>query len=285
MSGRVLRAVLMTVLLVVGPALALPGTADAPAPPARDGVGAGLTASRAFKWGKSLWDYAWEYGESLSSGPHRGTGPKDGWWQDASDGTGRAVKWGGGVQLESAGNRRPWAGDHGTTTLTLQDESASRGRWEVRHRTDVEEGSATPYRDLIQLVPADGGCARSITIAEINPNGDTITIAANAGGSAWTRTFDGYPQGREHPRNYAVEVTAKKITWFVNGKVVGTLANSAAIPTEAMTVRLGLVGGDADQEMNHTTMIFDWVRGWDLKKGEKPPKGPALEPGTYDDAC
>ncbi|HYG92927.1 MAG TPA: family 16 glycosylhydrolase [Nocardioides sp.] len=283
MTGRFARGAAVTALLVLGPALAAPGVAEAPGS-ARDGAGASQTASQKYGWGKSLWDFAYQYGESLSDPPHRGTDRKHGSWTESTDGSGRAVKWGGGLQIESSGQRRGDPGDHGTASLTLHDQPETYGRWETRHRSDAIESSDQPYRDLIQLVPAGGGCDHTITIADLDPNGETVTIAVNAGGQSWKRTFKGYEQGRDFPRNYGVEVTKKKISWFIDGKVVGTLTDKAAIPKDPMTVRLSLAG-EGSTERNHTTLLFDWVRGWDLAKGKNPPKGPAVKAGSYDDAC
>ena len=53
---------------------------DGEAPTSRGGQ----TAAKINKWGVSLWDFAWTYGESLTSKPARGTDRK-GWWLDSSD--------------------------------------------------------------------------------------------------------------------------------------------------------------------------------------------------------
>lgn len=280
-----LRLALMVLLLVVGPATLAPGTADTP----QRAVGGGRTAGLTWGWGKAQWDFAWEYGESLSSRPYRGTDIRHGRWVETTDGTGRAVKTGGGVQLQSGPFPNRAAPDRGTTRLTLQDQPARVGRWEIKFRSDQQESNATPYTVLIELVPAspsDYHCgAQNVTIARIDPDGSTMRIGVNAGGQQWTRSLGGLPQGRAYERNYAVEVTSSRITWLLDGRVIGSVADRAALPKVPMTVRLSLVGGPETQEMNKTLAIFDWVRGWGLDRGKRLPAGTALERGTYADAC
>lgn len=278
-----LRLGLMVLLLVVGPATLAPGTADGPRRPSGGG-----TAGATWGWGKAQWDFAWEYGESLSSRPYRGSDIRHGRWAETTDGTGRAVKTGGGVQLQSGPFPNPAAPDRGTTRLTLQDQPATVGRWEVKVRTDQQERGATPYTVLIELVPvapSEGGCARTVTIARIDPDGSTVGIGVDGGGRRWTRQLGGLSQGRAHERNHAVEITRSRITWLVDGRVVGSVGDRAALPTAPMTVRLSLVGGPETQEMNKTLAIFDWVRGWDLDRGRRLPTGPALTEGPDPAAC
>lgn len=285
---RLLRLALLVGLLVAGPAVVAPGLADAPT--AARGVGASPTASQRYHWGERLYDFGWVFGQSLTSPPGAGREPDQGRWLDASDGTGRAHIRGGGLELASSPNGIEGGdGDHGTTSATLRDQPARFGRWEIRHRSLPFESADASYRVRIELVPddpADHACGgRTITVAETNPNGSTVRIGVNApDGRSWTRSIGGLPQGKDYPRNYGLEVRKGRITWFVNGQVVGTVRNRAAIPKVPMTVRLSLVG-DGHREMNSTEALFDWVRGWDLAKGELPPTGPALQAGTFEPDC
>lgn len=285
-----LRLALMVALLVLGPATLAPGAADAPH--RARGVGQSPTAGTTWGWGKAQWDFAWEYGESLSSRPYRGTDIRRGRWVETTDGTGRVVKYGGGLEFHSGPYYRPNQAtpDRGTTRLTLHDQPARLGRWEIRFRSDQKERNATPYTVLIELVPAAADqyhCgAQNVTIARINPDGSTVGIGVNAlaGRRSWSRNITGLRQGREYARNYAVQVAGSRITWLIDGRVVGSVGDRAAIPKVPMTVRLSLVGS-GDREMNKTLLLFDWVRGWGLDRGRRLPTGGALTRGTYPGGC
>lgn len=284
-----LRLAVMVALLVVGPATLVPGSADAPGA-AR--LAPSQTAGTAWGWGMALWDFAWEYGESLASRPYRGSDIKRGRWVESTDGTGRVVKYGGGLEFHSGPYHRPHqaAPDRGTTRLTLADQPARFGRWEVRFRSDQKERGAAPYEVLLELVPEGTGpdeCGdQSVTIARIDPDGSAVRIGAHDATAqrSWTRTVSGLRQGRSFARNYAVQVTKGRITWFVDGKVVGSTSAGAAVPRRPMTVRLSMIG-QGDREMNKTLLLFDWVRGWDLRRGKRLPAGPELAEGGYSGAC
>ena len=280
-TGFAVRLVALATALVVGPAAIAPGTAEAPGVVAR--AGDGTTAARQYQWRTMQWDFAWEFGESLGSPPYRGADINGGKWIDHSNGTGRVAKSGGGMEFRSGrySARVPYA-DHGDTWVTLEGKPARLGRWELRARSDVLEKQFADYRFVIELIPEDPAgydCgAHNLTIARITPGtGASVSIGVNAGTAAWTKTLSGYdrPDGA-----YAVQVTNRAITWFVDGKAVAALLSSAAIPQVPMTVRMRLEGKGAT-EMNDTAVKLDWVRHYDLNKGKRAATGTRLDKGTY----
>jgi hypothetical protein len=284
-----LRAAVAAAALVVGPAALAPGTAEAPTSThAAQRAGDGATAGQKFAWRAMLWDYAWEFGESLDSRAYRGTSRGGGEWEEYTDGSGRVVKYGGGVEFHSGVIRNKLdAPDHGTTMLTLHDKGLQQGRWEIKERSE-RSADLTPgkdYRFVIELVPEDGSdaCANNIRIAEISPGNGTVTIGAKSAGGSWARTVSGYPQSTSNGYAYGLEITGKRITWFLNGQVIGSLGASAARPKVPMTVRMRLVGADRQVEMNKSVVKIDWVRGYNLKRGKVPPTTPAVRTGSY--AC
>jgi hypothetical protein len=250
-------------------------------------TGAATTASQTHGWAPSLWDFAWEYGESLTSPPARGTARK-GRWIDASDGTGRAAKHNGGLMLDSQ-PERSGDGDHGTTWVTLQGAETAYGRWEAKLRLRTWESGARDYNAVIELVPARAGdyrCgAQNITVADVPVGGSTVGVGvkALAKNRQWTRTL----RFRDHEdaTAFAVEVTKRHISWFMNGRVIGTVKSRAAVPDVPMTLRLSLVGGGPGQEMNKTQFISDWQRGFSLDRGRQVTNGNRLKAGTHDGGC
>ena len=112
---------------------------------------AAATAAGTYKWGESLWDFAWERGQSLTSRPSRGS-DRQGWWLDRSTGLGRAALHNGGLLLDS---QRDWSGpgDFGTTSATLHDNARRYGRWEAKMRFKRLETGARNYTARIELIP------------------------------------------------------------------------------------------------------------------------------------
>lgn len=272
---------------------------DAPAPSGGNGDVKTATAAEVFGWRPALWDFAWVAGESLSSPPYRGKGPLVGWWLDTSTGTGRAAKHNGGLELDSqranidddATCRRQHEATEclsvGTTAATLQGLDRSTGRWEVRVRTKSTDHSRQDFQTAVELVPAaDPGCAgQTITIGQMTAHGDgmRIGVRSSRAGKQWSRTVP-LPGVNNVSMTIAVEVSRKRISWFHNGRVVGSLRNRAAVPGVPLTLRLAQVG-DGEEEMNRTQTIFDWMRGFDLDRGKVVTKGPRLTGSAFSGSC
>lgn len=291
--GRVVCGALLVVLLVGG-TLVLPGTAgDGGAERTAQRAGVPATpASQKYRWQPSLFDFAWEYGESLTDRPGRGT-KRQGGWLDATTGSGRAARHNGGLMLQSKyGVVAPsdaGPGDHGTTSITLEGNAQAFGRWEVRAATWGWSDPGRHYLTRIELVPEDDpDCrARSITVAELERGSSTTRFGAYApaGRRAWTGSRSGIRQGqRTDAHSYAVEVGKKHVTWFVDSRPVGTVRSRAAVPGTPLTLRISLVG-DGTAEMQHTYTIMDWVRAFSLERGTQVRSGRALRSGTHRLAC
>ena len=277
--GFALRLAALATALVIGPATLAPGTAEAPIASAR--ASDGVTAAQRYGWGVMQWDFAWEFGESLDSRPYRGADIKSGRWVEHTDGTGRVVKYGGGIEFHSGDSRFKQVGpDSGTTMLTMREQPAKVGRWEIRERSDRSETGKPNYRFVIELVPDDltaDACRQNILIAEVRPGDDSLRIGASAGATRWTKTFQGYPQRND---NYAfgLQIKGGRITWFANGKAIASLGAKAALPPGPMTLRMRLVG-DGAKEMNKSIVKVDWARGYDLTRGNRVPSGASLNQG------
>ncbi|MEQ6902351.1 hypothetical protein [Nocardioides sp. YIM 152588] len=258
---------------------------------------AGTTASLTHAWAPANWDFAFEYGESLSDKPFRGT-DRRGSWTEYSTGSGRAAKENGGLQLESKFSPFPRPanagdGDHGTTAVTLKGNPRTYGRWEVRIRPwtaaaprDERGGNYRVRAELVPAKPRLRACgARSIVIADMTPYKSKVRFGAATpkGRQAWTgtrRNIKVYGM----PRAYAVEVAADHISWFIDGRVVGTLKNTDAIPDVPLTLRISLVG-KGQKEMDHTYAIMDWMRGFDLARGNQIRKGAPLKATRNTASC
>ncbi len=295
-KGFAVRLAVLATAFVVGPATLAPGTAEAPdaATALVKAKAGGTTAAQQYRWGDLQWDYAWEFGESLSSQAYRGKRFAGGSWTDHSTGTGRVVKYGGGLEFHSGEVTQAFkAPDFGTTTLTLEGKPAQRGRWELRERIHLypkqDAAGGEAYTFVAELIPEDPAlydCGRhNITIARAEIGASSVRVGANAGNKAWSRSIGGFGRGEADDRLYGIQVAKRRITWFIDGRAVASLRAPAAIPKIPMTVRMRLLG-KGSTEMKKTDVRIDWVRQYDLKRGNKTPKGQGLgKPQPYGGDC
>jgi hypothetical protein len=247
-------------------------------------------ASQNYGWGPALFDFAWEFGESLTSGPYRGTRRKGG-WLDTSSGTGRANHINGGVGLDSQYGARGGPGDVGTTRLTLNGNAQTYGRWEIRMRSLSKEANAPggDFEVKMELVPdraSDYKCgAQNITIAEYRIHDRAVRVGANAlaDNRSWTYTKKSVSlENASH--NFGVEVAKDHITWFLDGRPIASVKSKAAVSDVPLTLRLSLEG-DGSAEMNRTRSIYDWQRAWPIGPGKHVTQGAKLQTGTHDASC
>ena len=239
--------------------------------------GASATASGRYGWKPILWDYTWEAGQSLSSPADAGTS-RQGWWQEYADGAGRVSRQNGGLYLDSQRNNGGGPGDFGTTRATLMDSALAYGRWETRLRLKSAESSDADFKVLVELVPdrpEDYACGRrNITLAEVYAHSNTMTFGVKADSLQWSATRR-IPSLIHSSPAIAVEVAKGHITWFWDGKPIGTVRSRAAVSDVPMTLRFSLVGDQAT-ERNQTGVVSDWQRGFALGKGKQVLKGPRL---------
>lgn len=250
----------------------------APAPVAARASGAAsATASSRYGWYPTLWDYTWEAGQSLTSPPDVGS-VRSGWWRDYSDGAGRVSRQNGGLYLDSQRNNAGGPGDFGTTRATLVGASQAYGRWETRLRLKSAEATAQDFTVLVELVPErpeDYACGRrNIVLAQVAAHSSTLSFGARNDTRQWTgsRTV---PSLVHTSPAVAVEVAPDHVTWFWDGRAIGTAKGRDVASGVPMTLRFSLVG-DQVTEHNQTGVVSDWQRGFALDRGTQVRSGPAL---------
>ncbi|MBA2445105.1 MAG: hypothetical protein H0V49_07225 [Nocardioidaceae bacterium] len=240
-------------------------------------AGASATASSRYGWYPTLWDYSWEAGQSLTSPADLGTS-RNGRWQEYADGAGRVSRQNGGLYLDSQRSNAGGPGDFGTTRATLMDSALAHGRWEARLRLKSAESSDADFKVLVELVPdrpEDYACGRrNITLAEVYAHSDTMTFGVKADARQWSATRSIASLIHSSPA-VAVEVAKGHITWFWDGKPIGTVRSRAAVSDVPMTLRFSMVG-DQTTERNQTGVHSDWQRGFALGKGKQVLNGPSL---------
>jgi hypothetical protein len=184
----------------------------------------------------------------------------------------------GGLYLDSQRNNAGGPGDFGTTRATLRDAARPYGRWEVRLRLKTAEATAQDFRVLVELVPdrpEDYACGRrNIVLAEVAAHSSTMSFGARADTRQWTGTRR-IPSLVHTSPAVAVEVAKGHITWFWDGRPIGTVKGRAAVSDVPMTLRFSLVG-DQLAEHNQTGVVSDWQRGFALDRGRQVVSGPKL---------
>ncbi len=71
----------------------------------------------------------------------------------------------------------------------------------------------------------------------------------------------------------AVEVARDHITWFWDGRPIGTVKGGDAVSDVPMTLRFSMVG-DQVTEHNQTGVVSDWQRGFAIDRGKQVRSGP-----------
>lgn len=242
------------------------------------------TAMERYGWGRPLWDYAWDRGQDLDAPPTRGTRLR-GRWSATSDGTGRATQFNGGLFLQSKLEHLGY-GDLGTTTATMSGAARTTGRWEFRLQGYEWETDGRPYEVRVELVPLGAqlsSCSPEgilVAGATMDRPGLQLGVRARSRDVAWTRTDSRFEIGIT-PINVAVEVARDHVTWYVDGRPVGSL--KGAWSGARLVPRLSLVGVQA--EMNGSQLVSDWQRGWTLEHGKQVRSGPALARTSYAASC
>ena len=179
----------------------------------------------------------------------------------------------------------------GSLGVTLRGHDRARGRWEIRLRGTRFEVGRTDYTVAAELVPADPAeqhCgAQNIGFASFRPEVDRSA-------SFHVRTLPDHEftsvQRRLNLTNgywhtYAVQVTGRRIAWFVDGVARAVDNRPEALSGIPLTLRLQLqaVPGEA---MNRSRLQVDTVRYFTLQTpSKKAVRGELPVAGTYADAC
>ena len=240
-----------------------------------------VSAGSTFKWGNPVENYSWESGESIAP------------WTEYSDGTGRVTNYIAMLTLDSGLQDGRFRG-FGDISSTLGTAGHAYGRWEMRVRAPIFPVAGASigknYGVRLQLVPAGSSptydCSDAITLGQFDGYGSTTTIGANNGTDSWTTTIPGAQRNRDNWHTYAVEVTPKRISWFIDAKVVATVDNAAAVTGQSLVPRLALDGAGDGVWMNHTKLTADWVRYFSLDRPDaRSTSAPAPTKGAFSGSC
>ncbi|MFC4784898.1 hypothetical protein ACT8ZV_10500 [Nocardioides sp. MAHUQ-72] len=260
-------------LTVLGGAAALalslvPGASTPPALAHHAGSSPGpVNAQSTFKWGVPQWQDEFEY-----SGTKR-------YWHVSGRGNVRPQH--GMLTLNT--------GRHGDTRALLDRKGHATGRWEIRLRSHRFQTGARNYRVRTELVPArnrDQHCgARNVSLEKYATGGRRAHFyIRNLPG----REFSAHKRldlSNDRWHTFGVEVTHRRISWFVDAHVIRSERRPKALSGVPFTVRFSM---DAPRgaRMNQSRMQMDWLRYFDLHRpNQKSVKAPPTTRGRYAGAC
>lgn len=223
-------------------------------------------AGTVFKWGKPKW------GDEFEHGPLR----KD--WVASKQGR---------VKTQSGMLTLIASGKNTKVTAAANSVKARYGRWEARVRVREVNHHGDRYRVYWELIPTGSfKCgAKSIVLASYKSQDKRVTGAVRVppSGQYSYRKRLALHQGWFH--TYAIEITKKRITWFVDTKVVRVEKRPDALRGIEYRPRFRIQGGEK-KRYRTTWMQMDWVRHYDLSRpNAKPIRGPRMTKGEYKDPC
>jgi len=181
------------------------------------------------------------------------------------------------------------AGRHAGTIKVWPDHHAARtGRWEARIRPFERSRSGVRYQLTWELVPASGRdrCgANAIVLARYQPGDRRVT------GSVRTLPNNSFTYSRARDlRNrawhtYAVEITKRHISWFVDTQVVRTETRPAALSGIRYRPQFVLQAAPG-KRMRPTWLQADWVRYYTLQRHDaRSIAAPKMHKAAYLHGC
>lgn len=207
--------------------------------------------------------------------------PLDDQWEVAGNGTAGTQH--GMLTLDST--RR------GSLGVTLRGHDRDRGRWEIRLRGTRFETGRADFTVAAELVPAgqqDQHCgAQNIGFASFRPEVDSTARfhLRNLPDLEYTSVKRRMNLTNGYWHTYAVQVTTKRIAWFVDGVARAVENRPEALSGIPLTLRLQLQAVPGEP-MNRSRLQVDTVRYFTLATpSKKPVRGPLPVLGTYADAC
>jgi hypothetical protein len=253
-------ALALTLGLSMSPAIA-------PAQAHHAGVPGPIHAGNTYGWGKAPVDY-------------RFVGPlKHSQWQVKGPGAVRNQH--GMLTLNTA--------KRGTVSATQVTRGHAVGRWEIRLRSRQYATGHQDYRVMTELVPAGNRpehCgANNIALEAYQPGRTMVShyIRSRPDHRYFARKGLGLHNDQWH--TFAVEVTRKRISWFVDAHVISTEKRDDALTGVPFAVRFTMQGVEG-KRMNQSRMQMDWLRYWTLRKpNTKSTKAPQTTLGTFAGAC
>lgn len=159
------------------------------------------------------------------------------------------------------------------------------GRWETRQRTTQDNHAGRPYHAVTALIP--GGSqpyhcgAMDLDYAEYDIGAPVYVFLHNLPDR---QHYLAVTHDTTQWHTYALEVTPRGVSWYVDGRVVVTDRDPRIVSHRLLAPNFQL---DAYQPggLNLGTLEVDWTRYYPLSAGSSLPPAPAPLRGIYNGAC
>ena len=179
----------------------------------------------------------------------------------------------------------------GSIGVTLRGHDRDRGRWEIRLRGTRFETGHRNYTVAAELIPAASAAqrcgAQNVGFASFRPvvgNSARFHIRTLPD-HQYTSVLGQLNLTNGYWHTYAVQVTPRRIAWFVDGVARAVENRPEALSGVPLTLRLQLQAVPG-RTMNLSRLQVDTVRYFTLKTpSKKPVRGELPAVGTYADAC
>jgi hypothetical protein len=177
----------------------------------------------------------------------------------------------------------------GRTSATLDRAGHTTGRWEIRLRSRRYSTGAANYKVLTELIPASSRSqhcgARNVALEKYRLGSRRANFYIR---NLPDRQFSSHTRlnlGNDRWHTFAVEVTRKRISWFVDAHVLVSERRPAALSGVPFTVRFTMKERPGAR-MNKSRMQMDWLRYFNLDRpNDRSVSAPRAHRGTYAKAC
>lgn len=178
---------------------------------------------------------------------------------------------------------------HGTLTAKQVTSGHEVGRWEIRLRSRQYGAGHHPYQVMTELVPAGGRkqhCgARNIALETYRPHHHRATHYIRSRPDHRYAAHKRLAFHDDQWHTFAVEVTRKRISWFVDAHVISTEKRKDALTGVPFAVKFTMKGV-GHQKMDRSRMQMDWLRYWTLQRpDQKSTAAPAPARGSDRQGC
>jgi hypothetical protein len=226
-----------------------------------------VNAQTTFGWGKPQWQDDF-------------VGPRKRIWKVTGPGV---VQTQHGMLTLNTSTRR-------SVSATLTGHAHRTGRWEIRLRSRRYGAAHANYKVITELTPAVAKAqrcgARDISLQQYRLGSRAAHFyLRNLPKRKYTAVKRGLDLGADKWHTFAVEVTATRVSWFVDSHVLVSERRPKALSGALLTVRFKMEATKGAR-MNKSRMQMDWLRYFTLDKPNKlSVKAPRATLGTYGQAC
>jgi hypothetical protein len=177
----------------------------------------------------------------------------------------------------------------GSVSATLERPGRAYGRWEVRLRQREYRSGHRSFQVLTELVPvtaeAEGCGERNIALNRFRMGSDDIDFYIRNRPARQYQSTIHRRLGQDQWHTYAVEVSRKRISWFVDAAVIRTERRPKALSGAKFQVRFTMQAVKG-KRMNRARMQMDWLRYWTLEApNTRSTQAPRTDRMTYRRAC